>query len=217
MYCIRVGPKVHPANAVTNQMLRMRVSEELSSYYTPGFLITDACYNPEYGQVEDYPVMILSSILPVNWDYFKGVRRTNSIQLVWKPLAETNASHFKIERSYDGTHFTSIRTVPATGLSTGSVYAYDDKTYSGLVVYYRLKQVDKHGQSAYTHTITIKNGTDNNIYILRNPFRTHLELDISTSSPSKLVIHLLDATGKLVHHQTTTVSVKNVYRVTPGN
>lgn len=220
-----IAPAIHsatetftvPGSAVTNQVLRMRVVEEVSSLYGLGYLINDACYNPVYGQAEDYPVIILPSILPATWAYFRGVQEPHAIRLLWKTNTEVNTSYFDIERSYDGSHFTKIGEVEASGIATGAFYSYNDKTYSGPVVYYRLKQVDLLGQATYTNTIIINSETNNHITVRNNPFRTSLELDISASAPSKLVIHLLDATGKLVHQQTTTVSGNDVLRVTPGN
>ncbi len=58
-----------PSSAVTNTVLRMRVIEELSIDYGLNLAITDACYDPVYGQAEDFPVYI-ASILPVELEIF---------------------------------------------------------------------------------------------------------------------------------------------------
>lgn len=45
-----------PATAVRNQVLSLRVLNELSTIYGQSQLITDACMDPYFGQVEEYPV-----------------------------------------------------------------------------------------------------------------------------------------------------------------
>ncbi len=58
-YSIHQGNITIPINAVMGTSLRMRVIEDRNSYN-----ISDACYNPYYGEVEDYTVIIQSNTLP---------------------------------------------------------------------------------------------------------------------------------------------------------
>jgi hypothetical protein len=199
-------------------VLRLRVIEEVSSLYSGGiYTITGPCYNPTYGQAEDYPVYITSSVLPVGLEYFKGEKLNKIIRLNWKTATENNARSFEIERSYNANDFTVIGTVAATNNAAGSAYSYDDDTYSAPVIYYRLKQVDQNGQFKYSGLVTITNETarENVVGILNNPFTDKFHITISTPEQSKVVVNMFDVTGKLLYTKTVYTTSNAVTTVTP--
>lgn len=208
-----------PSSGVTlNTMLRMRVIEEVSALYNSGaYTITGPCYGPTYGQVEDYPVYISASALPVGLEYFKGEKSGKLVHLTWKTATEQNTRLFDIERSNNGINYSSIGTVAATNNATGSTYAFDDKNYSGSVIYYRLKQVDQDGSYKYSNVVTIQNETtrENVVAILNNPFTDKFDISISTPEQSKVVVNLLDVTGKLLYTKTVTTLNNSLTTVTP--
>ncbi len=206
---------VPSTGVTTNSMLRMRVIEELSPAY--GTTISTPCYNPTYGQVEDYPVYITAGPLPVSLEYFKGEKSGKLVHLTWKTASEQNARLFDIERSYNGSDFTSIGTVAASNKVTGSSYAFDDKNYSGSVIYYRLKQVDQDGQYKYSNVVTIQNETarENIVAILNNPFTDKFDISITTPAQSKVVVNMFDVTGKLLYTKTVNTLNNSLTTVSP--
>jgi hypothetical protein len=208
-----------PSSGITlNTVLRMRVIEEVSSVYNSGaFTITGPCYNPTYGQAEDYPVYISASALPVTLEYFKGEKSGKLVHLSWKTATEQNIQLFDVERSNNGINFSSIGTVAATNNATGSIYAFDDKNYSGSVIYYRLKQVDQDGSYKYSSVVTIQNETarENVVAILNNPFTDKFDIAITTPAQSKVVVNLLDITGKLLYTKTVTTLNNSLTTVSP--
>jgi hypothetical protein len=208
-----------PSSGITlNTVLRMRVIEEVSSVYNSGaFTITGPCYNPTYGQAEDYPVYISASALPVTLEYFKGEKSGKLVHLSWKTATEQNIQLFDVERSNNGINFSSIGTVAATNNATGSIYTFDDKNYSGSVIYYRLKQVDQDGSYKYSSVVTIQNETarENVVAILNNPFTDKFDIAITTPAQSKVVVNLLDITGKLLYTKTVTTLNNSLTTVSP--
>ena len=207
-----------PSSGVTlNTVLRMRVIEELGTNHGASFAINNACYNPTYGQAEDYPIYITAGTLPVSIEYFKGEKLNKIVRLNWKTASENNVKLFDIERSNNGSDFTSIGTVAATNNATGSNYSFDDKNYSGSVIYYRLKQVDQDGQYKYSGLVTIQNETvrENVVAILNNPFTDKFDISISTPEQSKVVVNMLDVTGKLLYTKTVYTTSNAVTAVTP--
>ncbi len=85
--------------------------------------------------------------------------KSNNI-LKWITEAEINNDHFKIERSSDGLFFTTIGEVQGNGNSqTMLQYQFTDLIPRELdnitTFYYRLKQVDYNGESAYSNTIKV--------------------------------------------------------------
>ena len=69
-----------PATAVRNQVLSLRVLNELSTIYGQSQLITDACMDPYFGQAK-------------NTRSFAG----NDVQLNWQTSLEQNSAGFDIE------------------------------------------------------------------------------------------------------------------------
>jgi hypothetical protein len=118
----------------------------------------------------------------------------------------TNNSHFEIERSDNATAFATIGTVLVSynGSSLQS-YSYVDKNLAksnhSSYIYYRLKQVDKDGQFAYSGIRKIKALTEVlNLGILSNPVRSRtLNLTIDAPTVGKGTLMIYNNDGKKVH------------------
>ncbi len=190
-----------PATASTNTILRMRVLEELSTVYGAGLTITGACYNPTYGQAEDYPVF-LSATLPVKLQYFKGVKQNTDVLLSWETSFEQNVKEFQIEKSSDGASFTKIGNIAAANISTGKTYSFTDKNVTGTVNYYRLKQIDRDEKSQLSEVVVIKSDEDilSKIKILNNPFGDDLKIAFNIASVSVATIKLYDISGRKLYN-----------------
>jgi hypothetical protein len=140
-----------PAWVPVNTMLRMRVIEEVSTRYGAGYAISNACYNPTYGQAEDFPVWISAAVvLPVTYKYFTASASGMDVRIAWETGSESGSSHFSLERSSDGVHFMSIGLVPANGSGNGKVYQFTDPAPGEGTWFYRLRQVDMDGGYAYS-------------------------------------------------------------------
>lgn len=200
-YATVSGTFTVPATATTATMLRMRVTEELATIY--GTTVNGGCYNPTYGQAEDYPVFISAS-LPVKLEYFNGVRKDKDVLLTWKTSFEQNAEEFQVEKSTDGAVFTKIGTVAANNISNGAAYSYTDKNAGSGLVYYRLNQIDIDKRSEYSNVVQLKAGASTNspIRVMSNPFAGHLELQFNHPVVSRAGISLFDMAGKKVYGNT---------------
>lgn len=100
--------------------------------------------------------------LPLTVLHFNGSRQGNNIVLQWQTADEVNTSHFIVERSGDGVHFTALQKVNASGIENGSYTVTDYQPMAGKVSY-RLQMVDKDGKTTYSQVITIKS-PDNNTF-----------------------------------------------------
>ncbi|MFN4083232.1 MAG: T9SS type A sorting domain-containing protein [Bacteroidia bacterium] len=143
--------------------------------------------------------------LPVSWLSFNGIRNQNGVLLKWQTASEKNASHFEIERSYNGSDFETIGIIKANGNSqTVKTYTYNDNTISLLepTAYYRLKQFDKDGSFEYSNTISVS-GDDVNteVKVYPNPFSDELTVLINNSSNELLNITITDLSGKLIKNE----------------
>jgi hypothetical protein len=195
-----------PTTAVTNKVLRMRVIEELSTRY--GFpLISGPCYNPTYGQAEDYPLYV-TSVLPLSWKYFRGTRNGNDVRLDWAVSNDVQNKYFEIEKSVDGTHFSSIGTVD--GKANGSAYQFTDKLVSTPVNFYKLKQVSADGSFSYSNVVIVRMNEDSKTGLLvANPFSNMIELRFDRPLTTPAEISVSDISGKLIMKRSLSVGTQS--------
>lgn len=78
--------------------------------------------------------------------HFSVHRVNGAVQLQWTTVAETNCSHFVIERSLDGETWMTVGLMAGAGTSNQSVDYLDlDYNPPASVLYYRLQQVSYDG------------------------------------------------------------------------
>lgn len=89
--------------------------------------------------------------LPVTLASFKVSKIENQAFLQWTTSAETNASHFEIQKSLNAKDWTSIGTRDAAKESSTLLnYTHWDNQLTAGNIYYRLKMVDLDGTFAYS-------------------------------------------------------------------
>ena len=96
------------------------------------------------------------SILPLSWLYFRGTPVQKSVLLEWGTSNEISNRFFTIEKSSNGSAFTTLTTVtgPQAGTRSEGQYTYTDvQPYP--VNYYRISQTDNNGQKSYYRTIQV--------------------------------------------------------------
>ena len=140
--------------------------------------------------------------LPVNLLSFKGSLQSNGTLLEWETANEVNTSQFVLERSLDGQSFKQIGTVAATGTDGKNKYNYIDyeaMQQSSLVLYYRLKMVDKDGSYTYSDVVTITlPSVTGNISVFPNPARKEIKVTVAVPADGKVQWNITDNTGRVV-------------------
>jgi hypothetical protein len=126
-------------------------ADALQSSFDSWAALTDA----GMGVTVDFPFQLLSNTpLPVTLVAFSAqALKRDAVQLQWTTASELHSARFVVERSRDGQEFTAIGSVEAAGTtSTHRTYSLLDTQLppSGTTVYYRLRQVDQNGTSAYS-------------------------------------------------------------------
>ena len=144
------------------------------------------------------------SSLPVSLVDFKGSAAGTINKLEWTTATETNNAGFELERSADGSRFSSLAYVASkavNGTSSSSLsYSFNDvKPFTGNG-WYRLKQVDKDGKATYSQVVLIKRtGVKAGFITSVFPNPAVKELTVSLSAGTeKLSIVVSDLTGKAV-------------------
>lgn len=157
------------------------------------------------GEVEDYPIPIGASFLPIELTEFKGEAINNSSTLlVWETVSERENDYFNVERSNDGDNWEIIGQIKGHG-TNNQVNAYkfvDEKPFSDIN-YYRLNQVDYDGTSTYTYIISIAfssiiNEEQNNISLYPNPTKNNIWISFEKELIKPLYIDIFNAVGEKV-------------------
>ncbi|MBV9960929.1 MAG: T9SS type A sorting domain-containing protein [Parafilimonas sp.] len=141
-------------------------------------------------------------LLPVSIINFGGTVKDFSAYLNWSTAGESNNKGFYIERSKDGQNFTSIGFVNGAGNSNKITnYNYTDATLKDLNVsttYYRLKQVDVDGKSAYSKVLPLN--TKNNFVwrVYPNPVKDVATVEVNLGVASKVSVQVIARDGRIV-------------------
>lgn len=131
---------------------------------------------------------------------FEALRQGNAVRLSWTAVNENNVSLHDIQRSANGSSFTSIGTINAQNNSTPYRYTFLDATPIQGNNYYRLRTVDKQGNISYSNILPVDQGfrrTD--IRVLGNPVQSGiLNLQLSNIDRGKYIISLYSNSGQKV-------------------
>ena len=143
---------------------------------------------------------------------FNGNKRQNTVQLTWNTLTETNTSHFDIERSIDGNHFTKVGQVSAAGDATDiRYYQFTDLALPlAKTVFYRLKMTDKDQSFRYSRIIAVT--TDNSLISLRlfpNPVSEIVQVQVYSGRKENALLRITDAAGSEVLQKYITLQEGN--------
>ncbi|WP_353718388.1 CBM35 domain-containing protein [Dyadobacter sp. 676] len=166
--------------------------------------------------------------LPVTFISFTAEKSNTGTLLQWKTAGETNNREFIIERSTDGKVFKAIGKVPGAGdSSVEKRYAYHDLApVTGVINYYRLKQVDfdGHSEKSVVRQVNYRKADDtkSRINIYPNPGADELNIRLNQSLEGKVVVRLVDMNGKCMLSRSYTnpsevISVPGIRPLRAGN
>ncbi|MEP7255601.1 MAG: T9SS type A sorting domain-containing protein [Ferruginibacter sp.] len=141
--------------------------------------------------------------LPITLTEFKGTLQDKNVLLQWSTSTELNSKHFELEKSFDGTNFRKIATVPAAGYSnTTKQYSYVDREPLTEKNYYRLRSVDIDGNFKLSNIVLIKSpGIPQDILVIGNPFKNNIQLRFVKSPETGGELRLTDMAGRLMAAQ----------------
>ena len=176
----------------------------VASTLNVGDKVTATAYLAGYGTSE-VGANLKSTVavpLPVELTRFRAQAQGLTAALDWATASEMNNQYFAVERSADGQHFTQIGTVASAGTSSlPQAYQYVDAGAARVsqLVYYRLRQVDKNQQVAFSPVQAVAFGTALATPTLApNPATGQTLLDLSGLATTLHSVALLDLTGRTV-------------------
>jgi hypothetical protein len=124
------------------------------------------------------------------------------VRLNWSTEAEYNNKGFEIQKSLNGTDFTTIGFVDATGNSTVQRnYTYTDKDLEPGTYYYRLKQIDTDNRFRYSNIASVTIAGVSSYHLdqnFPNPFSETTTITYSVPKSARVVFSVFDMQGRLV-------------------
>ncbi|MEJ8758314.1 T9SS type A sorting domain-containing protein, partial [Pontibacter sp. H259] len=144
--------------------------------------------------------------LPVELKSFTANYKEGNVVLEWSTASESNNSHFEIEMaSADVNSFRKVGEVKSKvgNSSTTTNYTFNRYTSNtGQTEYYRLKQVDLDGTSAYSKIVAVKPMfVAKPMQVAPNPLKLDSKVYISTKVNGKAILRVTSLTGKQVYFE----------------
>jgi carboxypeptidase T len=121
-------------------------------------------------------------VLGVHFIDFSGrLLQDNTIRLDWDAVADNQHDHFDVEKSTDQQSFVSIGSV-----NGAAPYYFIDRSPAVGNNYYRIKAIDRNGQSQYSKVINIV-------------YKRRLALRINTERPENVSVQIADMLGQVMY------------------
>ncbi|HEV7781494.1 MAG TPA: T9SS type A sorting domain-containing protein [Chitinophagaceae bacterium] len=206
------------------------LQSEITGLVAP-FGPNDLSNDPTSVTPDDATVIIFcpNIVLPARLLSFTGTYKNNVTLLDWVAENQVNTAFYEIERSSDGSNFSSIGNKASQGTpSSRENYQYTDNLLSapGNVFYYRLKMVDIDGAFKYSNVVMIQRNekTLTGISLSPNPVvGADATARISATAKGTVDLSVVDMAGRVVLSQQNKVSegvnsiaIRNIERLQPG-
>jgi hypothetical protein len=141
--------------------------------------------------------------LPITLLTFNAIwanERQSAALVNWSTASEQDNDFFVVERSADGQNWQALGEVEGAGNSihTNNYQFTDEQPLSG-VSYYRLRQVDFDGTTAYTHIVSLKreiNGAS--IVVYPNPASNQFQIAFEGFESPSANINIFDNAGRVI-------------------
>ena len=150
-----------------------------------------------------------SNPLPVELTAFSAQRQADKgVALKWNTASEKNSARFEVQRSLDGYEYVLVATVVAQGASThATAYVALDKAAPAARLYYRLRQVDRDGSSAFSPVVLVGGpGETAKVQLYPNPAHTTLHFTAETAQAYRVLNQL----GLFLLHGTTEAGTASI-------
>ena len=136
--------------------------------------------------------------LPVRFSSFTVQKEGSRVLLKWQTEFEEQTKSFIAEKSNDGSSFTTLAEVAATGNSnsTREYRAIDEKPFPDIT-YYRVRAVDLDGSFSYTKILYVKN-EGKVIEVAPNPAGSFSQVQFPGGIKGLVKIELFDMSGRML-------------------
>jgi hypothetical protein len=125
--------------------------------------------------------------LPVELTNFAAARQGSGVVIGWATAREQNSAHFEVQRSLTGGEFSTVAKVTAQGNSSRPTsYTAIDEKAPASVVYYRLRQVDLDGKTAFSPVVSVASGKSE-LLIYPSPAQRVVNFMVAAATPYRVL------------------------------
>jgi len=137
--------------------------------------------------------------LPVTLAKFEGRNTVEGNLLNWTTTAEVSNAYFAVEKTVTGKDFKEIGKILGAGNSAvTNHYKFLDTSYPKGMSYYRLKQVDKNGQFAYSRIVSIDAKHSRELKFFPNPVESVLTMELPDTETKSVHVQVINGAGQEV-------------------
>jgi len=137
-------------------------------------------------------------VLPLKIIGFTADRKNSTTYLHWTTADEKDIDRFEIERSYDGSNFSSINKTPGRNSGLPENYNYEDHSPLQGVAYYRIKAIETNGKYIYTKIVAVsETNISNNLFTVINPARNVITIFNKSGVDGEFKYRLINAAGQM--------------------
>lgn len=144
----------------------------------------------------------VSIALPISLTSFSGSLINNTVQLNWQIESQETLHHFEVERENSLGNFENMGSVTNNNTSSATKYNFVDIAPNLSKNVYRLKMVEKDGNTQYSKIITIQSKIESIVVnkVFPNPVKNgeNIYLEIASPKNEKTTIGIYNAQGKLI-------------------
>ncbi|MEO6917363.1 MAG: InlB B-repeat-containing protein [Chitinophagaceae bacterium] len=153
-------------------------------------------YTNYTGSLSSFSVANANFALPVTWLSINAEKSGEKALITWSVASETNNKDFVVERSADGSSWTSLGVVNGALNSLAPIkYHFDDANPASGINYYRVRQRDLDGKSTLSKLVMLSWGSVSKMTVYPNPVTNNiLNLRLMRAS----TIQVIDNFGKTV-------------------
>jgi hypothetical protein len=140
-----------------------------------------------------------NSTLPVQFTNINATQKGTSVQVDWKVATEKNIKQYVVEKSTNGSNFTTIATQAANNIDNSSYSAMDNSPVNGSN-YYRILSTDNSGKQQYSNVAVVKiGGKQSSISVYPNPVISNtMNLQLENVAKGNYTIQLVNTQGSVV-------------------
>jgi len=137
--------------------------------------------------------------LPQSLLSFTASKSDNKVMLNFTTTNELKFASFDVERSPDGSSFTTIGTVTSEG--DNGDYTYIDAHPLSSINYYRLKMIEQNGSYSYSKMVSIRYDKNGSITIFPNPAKDVVTVQLHMPAGA-ISLQIIDGMGRIVKKMT---------------
>lgn len=139
--------------------------------------------------------------LPVELTSFNGSCLGDGItQINWTTASELNSKYFILQRSEDGSHYSTIAIINAAGNSSQPInYTYRDSTITSNSNYYRLIEMDNDNKQTIFSFIVVECKEVDGSNVFYNEPKVVVEVNSNTNK--QVSFNVYEVSGKLLHQE----------------